>query len=148
MERVWVVVLCQMLNQSILDLFHFQTFYDVMIHFLFCICYLIFFLIIGSQQFHYKMPRCGFLGIYPIWLGFLGDVFQQFWQILVYYLFKYSFQLDFSLLSFCNSNYSYITLFAVVSQILDALFYFFPSLFQFGLFLLEVSSSSLILSIL
>lgn len=75
-----------------------------------------------------------FLGIYPAW-GFLSfidlwfNIFYYFLKILSQYVIKYFFSLILFLLSFRDSSYMYDTMFDIVLQLLDTLFFFLPSLF-------------------
>lgn len=54
-----------------------------------------FFLIFGVQQFWCDVSRCGFLCVYPVWVGWSWVYkcmsFYQIWQIFSYYFFKKKF---------------------------------------------------------
>lgn len=61
---------------------------------------------------------CDWCGIFVIILlgvhwtfWIIGDVFQQTWEFLDHYCFTYFFSAPFSLLSFSDSSYTYVTLF-------------------------------------
>lgn len=140
MEGICVPVLGEILNQKILELFQFRHLIcDNIFSFLYK---LLIFLIISFVQFYYNVPSVvswylsfwGFISRY-IYCGLLGWMyFTNFGKFLAVISSNIFPQPTFSLLS-CNSSYSCVTVFAVVPQISNALFYF-SRCFLIGLLLL------------
>lgn len=82
-------------------------------------------LLFRFQQYDYDKARYGFLFIYFPWIslnlsGPYVDILHQFWKIVTHYLFWYYFSV-LLLFLWWDSRYTNVSLFNIVSRLLDVL---------------------------